>query len=117
MKVEEHIASIKAMIPEGGFAPPAALLHAEAAIKQYPNAPELWCLRGDLIQLTDSVDDGYSLDDALSSYQQAIRIDPTYAEGYEEIGHYYNAVMDDEVRAQPYFDRAATLRAQGIGSR
>jgi tetratricopeptide (TPR) repeat protein len=66
-------------------------------------------MRGDLIQL-GAEDIPYELTDALASYERAIAIDPKCAEAYEEIGHFYDAVMGDAERAKPFFHRAAVLK-------
>jgi hypothetical protein len=34
-------------------------------------------------------------------------------EAYEEIGYFYDLVLDDEERAKPYFERAAKLKGEG----
>jgi Tfp pilus assembly protein PilF len=68
-------------------------------------------MRGDLIQL-GAEDIPHELGDALTSYERAIAIDPKYIEAYEDIGHFYDAVMDDAERAKPFFHQAAVLKKE-----
>ena len=77
------------------------------ALEEFPASPALWCLRGDLIQLSD--DDNFTLEDALESYKKAIELDPNNAEAYEAIGHFYNAVNADPATAESYFRKAVVL--------
>lgn len=66
-------------------------------------------MRGDLIQL-GSADVPYSLEDALACYERAVSIDPNFAEGHEEIGHFYDAVIPNQTRARRAFRKAAEIR-------
>ncbi|MDX2221093.1 MAG: hypothetical protein SF172_18915, partial [Burkholderiales bacterium] len=52
----------------------------------------------------------HSLADALASYQRAVEVDPGFAEAWEEIGHHYSAILDDEDGARLFFERAAALK-------
>ncbi len=110
MTEQEHIRAVQAALPEDGFAPPEALTAVEAALQEYPRSPQLWCLRGDLIQLSDDANDGLELTDALRSYERALEIDPAWADAHEAMGHFLDAVLDDPERAAPHFERAADLR-------
>ncbi|MCL5274628.1 MAG: hypothetical protein M1434_07770 [Chloroflexi bacterium] len=82
----------------------------ETALISCPQSTKLWCIRGDLIQLSD-LDAGYTLNDVLESYKQAAASDPDCAEAYESIGYYYDAVMNDPHMAQPAFRKALSLNA------
>ena len=86
-----------------------ALRVAEAAILAYPGSADLQCAFGDLIQLSD--DETYKAADALSAYQRAAELDPTFAEAYEEIGYYWDVCGDDFERAEAAFRRAIELGA------
>jgi len=103
----EYIDRIRAEFATRDTATEEVMNKVDQALEQFPTSPALWCLRGDLIQLSDGED--YTLEDALNSYQRAIELDPNNAEAYEAIGHYYNAVNDDPVRAEPYFKKAIAL--------
>src|SRR5487761_2152402 len=82
----------------------------ETALTSFPGSSKLWCIRGDLIQLSD-LETGYTLNDALESYQQAASSDPHCAEADESIGYYYDAVMNDPHMAIPAFRKALSLNA------
>lgn len=66
-------------------------------------------MRGDIIQL-GSESCQHPLEEALRSFQRAIELDPKFAEGWDELGHYYDAVLDDEKTAREYFAKAKRLR-------
>jgi len=84
---------------------------AEQAVCEFPLSAKLHVMRGDLILLGPE-SSPHSLEDALISYQKAVEIDPEFEEAWEEIGYYYDVVMDDEVAAQPYFQQAEELRTR-----
>jgi tetratricopeptide (TPR) repeat protein len=112
MEESAYIEKLKSSYPaEGGEVPNDALAYADEAVRAFPQSAKLWCIRGDLIQLS-SEDSPYELADALASYERALAADPKYVEAYEEIGYYYDLVMDDEERAKPYFERAAQLKGE-----
>ncbi|MFT3786815.1 MAG: hypothetical protein QM770_11720 [Tepidisphaeraceae bacterium] len=87
----------------------ATLALADEAVQAYPHSATLWDMRGDLIQMGDA-STPHTLDDALNSYQRAVEADPSFADAWESIGHFYDVHVDDELAAQKYFDRAAMLR-------
>jgi len=112
MKEAEYIEKLKSSYPdEGEDTSYETLCFADGAVHAFPQSAKLWCIRGDLIQL-GAGDAGHELSDALASYQQAIKIDPKFIEAYEEIGHFYDLVMDDEKRAKPYFRQAELLKVE-----
>jgi Tfp pilus assembly protein PilF len=73
-------------------------------------------MRGDLIQLGPE-SCPHPLVEAFASYQRAIEISPDCAEAWEAVGHYYDAVLDDEATAERYFREAARLRSAPYPSR
>ena len=107
MKEPEYIDCIRAELAKTDEATEEVVNKVDQALKQFPLSPALWCLRGDLIQLSDH--EGYTLEDALNSYKRAIELDPNNAEPYEAIGRFYNAVNDDPARAEAYFRKAVAL--------
>jgi hypothetical protein len=66
-------------------------------------------MRGDLIQLGPK-ECPHPLDEALTSYRRAVELDPQCAGAWESIGHYHDAVLDDESAAEPFFAEAKRLR-------
>lgn len=88
----------------------------EEGLAAFPESVKLWCLRGDLINLThltpgkfESVT--YKAADALNSYETAARLDPTCAEAFEEIGYYWDVSGDDFRRSEAAFCKAIELGA------
>lgn len=108
MTESEYIDELWALWPTEGDATDEALLLADDAVAAYPNSARLWIMRGNLILLGSG--NTHAPEDVLASYEQAIKIDPTYAAAYEEIGHFWDNVMDDPERAAPYFQQADTFR-------
>ena len=108
----DYIEKLKSSYPaEGEDAPNETLALADEAVSAFPRSAKLWCIRGDLI-LLGSGEPSHELVDALTSYEQAIAVDPKCVEAYEEIGHFYDLVMDDEERAKPFFEQAALLKGE-----
>jgi len=109
MTEAEYILEFKKRWPRDDDASLETLKLAEEAVRAFPASARLWMIRGDLIQLGPE-SSPYSLEDALASYQRAIEVDPEFAEAWDEIGHYYDAILDDETAAQKHFEHAARLR-------
>lgn len=80
----------------------------EEAVSTFPKSAQLWCIRGDLIQLAP-IEAQYELADALLSYQTAIEIDPLFAEAYESIGYYYDVIEEDFAISEAAFRKAIEL--------
>jgi hypothetical protein len=104
----EYIEEIRSRLPTEGELSLDVLAFADIAVQKFPDSAKLWCLRGDLIQLGPA--DGPGLDEALACYERAVAIDPMFAEAYEEMGHFFDAVMPDPKRARLAFHQAASIR-------
>jgi Tfp pilus assembly protein PilF len=85
-----------------------SLREIEDALEANPSA-ELWLMRGDAIQLSDSKE--WSLQDVETSYLRAIDLDPESPDAYEELGRFLWSVMDDPRRAAEYLREAIRLGA------
>ena len=109
MKEADYIEKLFALWPTEGETSDETLALADGAVRAYPDSAKLWCMRGDLIQL-GSADIPYSLEEALACYERAVSIDPNFAEGYEEIGHFHDAVMPNPSRARRAFREVARIR-------
>ena len=112
MTENEYISRLKARWPRDSDASFEVIALADEAVRAFPRSARLLVLRGNLIQLGPEACP-HPLEEALSCYQLAVEHEPEHAEGWEEIGHYYNAVLADEQGARPYFDRARRLRERG----
>jgi len=110
MTESEYLATIRDAIPNYREIPPSLMDTVEQAVRDFPNSSELWCLRGDMIQL--SADDcPHELKDALASYTRALEADSKCAEAYESIGYYYDTFTDDLEAAETAFRKAVELNA------
>jgi hypothetical protein len=112
----EYIAEFKSRWPRqlGVDASIETVALADEAVRAFPGSARLWVIRGDLIQLGPE-SNPHSLEDALGSYFRATEIDPQFIEAWEKIGHFYDAVMDDEVEARKYFQEAEKPRPASGG--
>jgi len=111
MTEQEYIDRIALLIPDEGDVPLEALQLVEDGLREHPTSERLWIRKGDLIQLGPT-DTPYELEDALASYQQALRINPYSVEAYQEIGHFYDSVMSDKGKAQEWFSKARELNGR-----
>ena len=102
------ILRIETAVSETERVPVELIEEIDKELERRPTA-KLWILRGDAIQLCD--DDRYSLDDARTSYINAIKQDPLAADGYESLGHFTFAADADARGALQYFQRAIQLGA------
>jgi tetratricopeptide (TPR) repeat protein len=109
MTENDYIEELKKRWPRTDEKPTMeAITLADEATRAFPRSPKLWCMRGDLIQL--GPENAPSLDDALASYKRAVEIDPQFIEAWEEIGNFYDNVLDEEDKAKPYFREAERLK-------
>lgn len=105
MSEKDYISELRARWPKDSDASLDIIALADEAVQLFPNSATLWTMRGNLIELGPE-SCPHPLEDSLASYQNAVRIDPEFAEAWNEIGHYYDAVLDDPQTASQYFDRA-----------
>lgn len=75
--------------------------------------PYLLLSKAKAIQLASNTR-GYTLDDARKSLVEATKLDPSFAQGWIELGHFYFAVDDDSRAATKCFEAAAPLCARLI---
>lgn len=88
----------------------AAAAIADDAVAAHPRCAQLWCMRGDLIQLAP-LESGYDLEDALRSYAHAAQIGPALPEAWESIGYFHHVHTGDLLQAEVAFKRAVDLGA------
>jgi tetratricopeptide (TPR) repeat protein len=106
---KDYITELKNRWPRKCDATLETIALADEAVRAFPRSPQLWCMRGNLIELGPE-SCPHALDDALASYKRAIEINPQFAEAWEEVGYFHDNVLDDETSAQPYFHEAKRLR-------
>ena len=111
MTEDDYISDLRARWPhdDASDASLETIAVADEAVRAFPLSARLWEMRGCLIQLgPESLP--HPLEESLRSFQRAVEIDPQFADAWDEIGHYYDVVLDDEKTAQEYFDKAKSLR-------
>lgn len=113
MNEAEYVEKLSASWPREEDASGELLALADEAVQIFPGSAKLWIMRGNLIELGTG-DASHTLVEALASYERAVLIDPNFAEGWEEIGHFYDAVMDDEARAWQARRKAEILRGINV---
>ena len=99
---------IRERLASGALTNEDALPLVEQSLSAAPSMG-LWLLRGQLIQLSES--SSYQLEDAAASYQEAARLAPSDPEPLAELGHFYDAVMADPVRARQFYEAAISKGA------
>jgi len=107
---EHFVERIRSEVVRAGGATDSAFRLLEDGLQNHPLSVALWCLRGDVIQLAGE-DGPHTFDEAEASYLRAAELAPTDPEPIESLGHFYDDVMDDPLRAEPYFRRAIALGA------
>ena len=115
MTEDDYISRLRAGWPQGSDASLQVIALADEAVRSFPQSPRLLVMRGNLIQLGPE-SCPHPLEEALHCYRRAVEIEPHFAEAWEEIGHYYDAVLDDEDGARPYFERAKALKGEPAAS-
>jgi tetratricopeptide (TPR) repeat protein len=113
MTEDDYISVLRAQWPRDCDASLEAITLADEAARAFPSSARLLVMRGNLIQL-GSKSCPHPLEEALRSYQRAAEIDPQFAEAWEEIGHYHDAVLDDEPAAKRFFREAERLRGHHV---
>lgn len=78
-----------------------------ALSREFPNCAELYDFIGDVMQICD--DDCYKIADSMNCYQQALKVDPTYAVAHESLGYAYDTYFDDFENAEKHFRQAVAL--------
>lgn len=104
--MSEFTENIRSAIRREGRASDELIAKIDDELRRQPSV-ELWILRGDAIQLTDT--GSYDLEDAASSYERAIQMDRTCAEAYESLAYFALAVKDDAAGSLELFRRAIAL--------
>lgn len=106
---EDYFQQLKSAWPKKCEVPLSLIALADEAVARFPESPRLWCMRGNLMELGPA-EVPHELGEALASYRRATEIDPSFAAAWEEIGHYYDAILDDEKSAAEYFAKARALK-------
>jgi tetratricopeptide (TPR) repeat protein len=111
MTEDDYVSDLRARWPRDDVSDASleTIAVADEAVRAFPLSARLWDMRGCLIQLGPE-SCPHPLEESLRSFQRAVELDPQFADAWDEIGHYYDAVLDDEKTAQEYFDKAKRLR-------
>jgi len=88
---------------------PATMALADNAVAAFPKSARLWCLRGNVI--CRCLDDcSYSIQDAVRCYQNAVELDPFYADAHERLAHFCREFLEDPAAARRHYKVAAWIR-------
>ena len=111
MTEDDYISDLRARWPRDDTSDASleTITVADEAVRAFPLSARLWDMRGCLIQLGPE-SCPHPLEESLHSFQRAVELDPKFAQAWDEIGHYYDAVLDDEKTAHQYFEKAKRLR-------
>ena len=83
----EYINELNSRWPRKVETSQETLALADEAVRTFPQSAILWVIRGDLIQL--SAEDCPQLwKECFICYKRAIKIDPQFAEAWEEAAHF-----------------------------
>jgi hypothetical protein len=113
MTEDDYISTLRARWPKGCDASLELISLADEAVRSFPRSARLWLLRGDIIQLGPE-SCPHPLGESLVSYHRAVELDPKFADAWDEIGHYHDAVLGDEKAAQTFFQKAERLREDHV---
>ncbi len=85
----------------------------ERALRDYPNSAKSWCALGEAIEMAGLTEESppYPPDEVLRCHEKAASLDANCAEAQEEIGYYYDVLVDDPQRAVVAFRKAIRLGA------
>lgn len=111
MTEQEHIELLRAEIARE--VRDEALFDAlsAAAVAEHPDSAVLWCRRGDAISLMHDPHAEGPPSEALACYRHAAELAPSFAEAWEEIGHYLDTHLDAFEEAEAAFRKAIVLGA------
>ncbi|QEH38191.1 hypothetical protein OJF2_67890 [Aquisphaera giovannonii] len=111
MNESDYIRAASRLWPREGEVPADALISlVERAVREHPRSPELWCLKGDLLQLRfRPFDRDFDPRLPLECYETAIALDDRCADAHNEIGYLCDVYLDDFERAEAEFRRAIEL--------
>jgi tetratricopeptide (TPR) repeat protein len=105
MTENEYMERISELWPDGDEVSPEVLSLSDEAVQAFPEAPELWCMRGHLIELAPE-DYSVPLAEAGNCYRKAAELDPEYADAWESLGYYLDNYDEDLDEAEGAFRRA-----------
>lgn len=107
MTESDYIQKIRQLWPVEETKAAETLRLVEEAIVAFPRSPKLFCMKGDLVQLSDGKD--YTLSDAVGCYERAASIDPSCAEAFESLGFFHDVVTNSLKKAESAFRTAIAL--------
>jgi hypothetical protein len=106
----DYIGALKARWPQGRTASREVLSLAAEAVRDFPQSATLWFLRGQLIWMAPP-DYIFSRLDAVCSFEEAIRLDPSLTDAYERLGH-SRGKRDDGERDPKNYGKEAKQRGK-----
>jgi tetratricopeptide (TPR) repeat protein len=107
MTIEDLIDEVRGALSSGVGSADDHLARVDRELANHPRNAQLWCLRGDLIQLGSGNAPG--LHEAREAYERAASEDPSMVEAFESLGYFWDAIEDNPGRAEFYFRRGLEL--------
>ena len=105
MSETDFIHAIREEWPHDGRVTDSLLNRTVEATRRYPESPQLWRLRGDLLCIAGSDRDPSSLG-PLQCYEMAVALAPHFPETHQAIGEYYDNCLGDLCAAERAFRMA-----------
>jgi hypothetical protein len=82
------------------------------AVRDFPNSAMLWFLRGRLISMSPA-DYLFSKLDAITSFEKAIELDPTFADACEQLGARPDGASDQLERPSKFYRKEDDRKGEG----
>ena len=106
--MDPRITDLRRRVLREGEAAPEDIDAIDEILEAEGPTVDLLLLRGQMIQLISGVGPE-ELEQALASYEEALELDPSRPEPYEEIAHFMDDVADDPEEAEAFFRKAIEL--------
>jgi tetratricopeptide (TPR) repeat protein len=111
MACDDYFDAITRKWPEAGKSPTKELVDlCLAAVAEYPEESTFWYDLG-IIMRRCGDEYGYTPEDYLHSFENAVKCNSMNAEAYQELGYVLDVFFDDYCRAEQAFRRAIELGA------
>lgn len=109
MNENAYVELLRGLLASGAEARQNAVAISAEATAAYPHSAELWCLRGDALQMATDLTMSPFPEEALACYERALDIDPASIEALESKGFFLDVAYDDFQAAERAFRQALAL--------
>jgi tetratricopeptide (TPR) repeat protein len=108
--MDVRLSDIRKRVARDGEALPSDIDELDDILEAEGPSVDALILRGQLIQLVDG-EDSEVFDEAFACFQEAVELDPTSADAFEELAHFMDDVADEPEEAEAFFRKAIELGA------